>query len=114
MRTNFTEELGKERDGHGSKRADERWKATLESEVEKKVGRRIRARETSEDMTDDMDELASNPQHQERHKEPREHGMHHQPDKRRNIGHSRERRAGSYDMEALKGRGRTYEKSITL
>ena len=110
----FPEELGKERDAHGSKRADERWKATLESKVEKKVGRRIRARETSEDMTDDKDELASNPQQQERHKGPREHGMHHQPDKRRTMGHPRERRGGSYYMEAWEGRGRTREKSITL
>ena len=79
------EELRKERDESGIKRAEERWKVTFESEVEKEVGRRMRARETSEDMTDEMDELAINQQQQERHKEPRRQDRHHQPEERRNM-----------------------------
>ena len=101
------EELGKERDEGESRRAEERWKAIFEGEVEKEVGRRMRARETIKDMTDEMDELASNPQQQERHKEPRRQDRHHQPEERRNMGHLRERRGVSHDTDAGEGRERT-------
>ena len=101
------EEPGRERDESESERAEERWKAIFECEVEKEVGRRMRARETSKDMTDEMDELASNPQQPPRHKEPRRQYRHHQPEGQRNMGHPRERRVVSYDTEAGEVRGRT-------
>ena len=100
------EELGRERDESESRRAEERWKAIFESEVEKEVGRRMRARDTSKDMTE-MDEPASNPQQQEQHKEPRRQDRHHQPEGRRNMGHPCERRGVSHDTEAGEARGRT-------
>ena len=67
----FPEKLGKERKGGESRRAEERWEAIIEGEVKNEVGRRMCARETSKDMTDEVDELAGNPQQQERHKEMR-------------------------------------------
>ena len=75
----------------------------FESENENETCRRMRARKTSKDMADEMDEYASNPQQQQQHKEPQRHDMHHQPDERRTMGHSRERRGGSYDIQAWSG-----------
>ena len=103
----FLEELGKERDGGEGRRAEERWKAIFESEVEEEVGSRIRAREPSKDMADEMDELASSPQRQGRHKEPRGHDTHYQPEEWRDMGHPCEHRGVSYDTEAWEGSGRT-------
>ena len=109
------EEWSKERArGERGTREEGRWRKMFEGEVEKEVSRRKRARETSRDMIDETDELASNPQHQEQHRERRAQDIYHQPEQRRNMGRRRERSVSLRGRGMGGGRGRIGQAFVLL